>query len=153
MIEIEKKYLVRSIPDLSVVQFVQIEQSYLCISDEREVRLRKQCDKCFITVKSGGILERGEWESEISKESYESLFPSSIGSVIKDRYRINLPGGGIAELDIYRGNLEGPDHLTVEVEFSCKEEAIVFEKPNWFGKDITDDARYKNKNLAMNGWP
>lgn len=153
MIEIEKKYLVRSIPDLSVAQFVQIEQSYLCISDEREVRLRKQCDKYFITVKSGGMLERGEWESEISKESYESLFPSSIGSVIKDRYRINLPGGGIAELDVYRGNLEDPDYLTVEVEFSCKEEAIVFEKPNWFGKDITDDARYKNKNLAMNGWP
>lgn len=151
--EIEKKFSVREIPDLSATKCLRIEQHYLCLSEEREVRVRKKGDKYFITVKSGGMLERGEWESEIPKEAYETLIPASIGSVVKDRYEIKLPNSKIAELDIYRGSLEGPGHLTVEVEFGSKEQAIAFKEPNWFGEDITTDTRYKNKNLATDGWP
>lgn len=152
--EIEGKYLLRRLPDLSGAEFVRIEQHYVCLSEEEEVRLRKKGDKFFITVKGNGTLERDEWESEISQSVYETLLSAARGrSVLKDRYMIALPDGNMAELDIYRGKLEGPDHLTVEVEFRGKEEADVFKKPWWFGEDITNDARYKNRNLATRGWP
>ncbi len=151
--EIEKKYLIGKLPDLSTTKCIRTEQHYICLSEKREVRIRKKGNKHFVTVKSGGMLERGEWESEISKEAYGTLIPASIGSVIKDRYEFKLPNNMIAEIDIYRGSLEGPDHLTVEVEFGSKDEAIAFKEPDWFGEDITADARYKNKNLATDGWP
>ena len=57
----------------------------------------------------------------------------------------------MAELDVYHGELTGL--VTVEVEFSSLEEAESFSPPAWFGEDITEDKRYKNKNLARNGRP
>ena len=52
----------------------------------------------------------------------------------------------MAELDIYYGELEGL--ITVETEFKSEKEANEFIVPNWYGKEITYDKRYKNKNLA-----
>jgi adenylate cyclase len=43
--------------------------------------------------------------------------------------------------------------LSVEVEFKTEEESDQFVIPNWFGKEVTDDEKYKNKNLAMSGKP
>lgn len=151
--EIEKKYLLRNMNILECKNYTRVEQHYVCLSQYREVRVRSKGLKYFLTIKGGGLLERNEWESEISQETYEALIPASIGSVIKDRYEILLPSGEVAELDIYRGNLEAPGHVTVEVEFDNAEQAENFQEPDWFGKEVTDDARYKNKNLAINGWP
>ena len=39
--------------------------------------------------------------------------------------------------------------MVVEVEFNSLEDANNFEVPNWFGKEITEDLRYKNDNLAI----
>lgn len=49
-------------------------------------------------------------------------------------------------MDIYNDDLDGL--VTVETEFSSEEQAEAFVKPSWFGDDITEDKRYKNKNLA-----
>jgi len=151
--EIEKKYLIGNLLYVAGVSCSRIEQHYICLSKDREVRIRKKGGEHFLTIKGDGALIRNEWEQKISQEAYKYLLPASIGSVIKDRYEINLPNNKVAEVDIYRGDLEGPNHITVEVEFGSKEEADVFEVPDWFGKDITNDARYKNKNLATKGWP
>lgn len=152
--EIEMKFRVKECPSLIGIKPIRIEQHYVCLGDKEEARIRKKGDKYFITVKGDGTLERDEWETEISKDSYETLIPAARGrTVIKDRYEVELPGGKIAELDIYRGNLEGSDHITIEVEFANTEEAKAFRKPDWFGEDITADKRFKNKNLATKGWP
>lgn len=42
---------------------------------------------------------------------------------------------------------------TIEVEFKNAEDILVFnnlKKPDWLGKDITKDGKYKNSNLAFN---
>ena len=52
------------------------------------------------------------------------------------------------------GGLEGL--MTVEVEFRSEEDYHKFKAssvPEWFGKEVTGDARYINQNLAMNGLP
>jgi CYTH domain-containing protein len=54
-------------------------------------------------------------------------------------------------LDVYKSGLDGL--LTAEVEFSSVRESASFEPPEWFGADVTDDDRFKNKNLAVNGIP
>ena len=53
------------------------------------------------------------------------------------------------EIDIFLGALYG---LKIcEVEFSTEEEAKSFVPPVWFGAEVTNDSRFKNKNLALKG--
>ncbi len=55
------------------------------------------------------------------------------------------------EIDIYKGKLEGL--VSAEIEFDNEIEADSFEFPEWFGKELTSDIRYKNINLAKFGIP
>lgn len=146
MIEIEKKFLLNQMPDLSQLEFNEIEQGYLSFMPE--IRIRKKGQKCYITEKSEGTQIRKEIEREIDFITYQILLSLVKGRVIKKtRFKIALNEGIIAEIDIYHESLDGL--VTVETEFSSEEQANNFVAPNWFGKDITEDLRYKNKNLAQ----
>jgi adenylate cyclase len=43
--------------------------------------------------------------------------------------------------------------LLVEVEFSSIDASRQFTPPDWFGVEVTEDQRYKNKQLAVFGIP
>jgi hypothetical protein len=64
--------------------------------------------------------------------------------VEKKRYFVPLANEKIAEVDLYVDY----DFITVEVEFDTVGEADLFDAPGWFGKEVTNDAKYKNINLA-----
>lgn len=143
--EIERKFLVKSLPNLNNYQKYDISQGYISI--EPVVRLRKQDSSYYLTKKSKGSLIREEIEVEISQEVYDILLSLIQTRIIeKTRYKIPLENGLIAELDIYHNDLASL--YTVEVEFKTMEEAQSFIPPNWFGEDITEDNRFKNNNLA-----
>lgn len=143
--EIERKFLVKSLPNLNNYQKHDISQGYISI--EPVVRLRKQDSSYYLTKKSKGSLIREEIEVEISQEVYVILLSLIQTRMIeKTRYKIPLENGLIAELDIYHNDLASL--YTVEVEFKTMEEAQSFIPPNWFGEDITEDNRFKNNNLA-----
>lgn len=145
MLEIERKYLVYELPDLSNHLFHDITQCYL--SFEPEIRIRKKGQHFYLTKKSTGTAIREEVETEIDEVTYEILLSIVKSNVIeKTRYSIPLTPNTVAELDIYHGELD--KLTTVEVEFSSEEQMSEFIPPVWFGNDITSDKRYKNKNLA-----
>lgn len=145
MLEIENKFLVREVPNLSEYSFDEIEQGYL--SFVPEIRIRKKGDKYFLTEKGEGTRIRPETETEIDSTTYSILSNLVQGRIIrKTRYKIPLEDGLIAELDIYYDDLEGLS--TVETEFCSEKQANEFIKPDWFGEDITENKEYKNKNLA-----
>lgn len=144
--EIEKKFLVNNVPDLKNYKCADIAQSYISFSPE--VRIRKKGDRFFLTQKSDGTIVREEKETEINEEAYNILLILSQGNIIeKTRYEIPLEKGIVAELDIYHGKLDSL--ITVETEFESEKQADSFSPPKWFGKNITVDKRYKNKNLAQ----
>ncbi|NIQ08740.1 CYTH domain-containing protein, partial [candidate division KSB1 bacterium] len=151
--EIERKFLVKKTPeDLHDYPHQEISQGYIAITDEGvEVRLRNKTGKFTQAVKSGGGLKRLEVEIELSRTQFERLWPLTEGKrVQKVRYEIDYKGWTI-ELDVYEGRLNG---LTVaEVEFDNDEQSRAFEPPDWLGKEITNDERYKNRNLAVYGLP
>ena len=68
----------------------------------------------------------------------------------KVRFEIDHSGMKI-ELDIYKGILNGL--LVAEVEFLSIDQAKSFIPPDWFGREVTEDERFKNKNLALYGVP
>ena len=143
--EIERKFLIKELPDLSKYKYLDIEQGYL--STHPVVRIRKKNDDYILTYKGSGTLAHEEIEAALSKEAYEHLKEKIDGNLItKKRYLIPLDPYTI-ELDVFAGHMEGL--IMAEVEFPTIEEATSFTPPEWFGKDVTDDIRYHNSNMIF----
>ena len=115
------------------------------------IRLRKietQSETQYVlTVKSGGLAVRQEFELPLQREEYDHLFGKTEGRILqKVRYRIPLDEGYTAELDRFEGELAGL--LLVEVEFPSIEAMNAFIPPTWFGKDVSDSPQYHNSVLS-----
>lgn len=151
--EIERKFLVQSLPEnLENFPHDEVVQGYIATAEYgTEVRLRKKGDKYFQTVKSGGGKSRTESEVEITEEQFNALWETTAGKRLeKTRYKIPHEAG-LIELDVYRGDLS--DLVTAEMEFKSKAESDKFVAPQWLGKEVTEDKRYKNQSLALHGIP
>jgi adenylate cyclase len=151
-VEIERKFLVPEAPgadELARYESHPIQQGYLAVGEDgSEARLRLIGDNAFLTVKSGGLLSRAEYEVPLSSDQFVALWPATEGRrLLKRRYRIALDVALTAELDIYGGALEGL--AVVEVEFPDQAAAEAFIAPAWFGDDVTGDQGYRNHRLAV----
>ena len=128
-IEIERKFLVKEIPDkLDTFERIDMTQGYL--NTNPVVRIRKENDDYVLTYKGSGLLSRSEYNLPLNEESFEHLLKKCDGIIIsKSRYKIPLENGLIAELDIFKGDLDSLK--LVEVEFGSVEEANNFIPPEW----------------------
>ena len=143
--EIEKKFLVKEVPNLENCEIFEIRQAYLSV--EPVIRIRQSNDKFYLTVKGDGLISREEFELQITESQFNNLLLKIEGIIIeKKRYLVNLANELIAELDIFSGVYDG--WSLVEVEFDSIEEANSFEIPNWFGEDVTEDFTYQNSYLS-----
>lgn len=150
MLEIEKTFLVKKIPDdLSAFSSCQIKQGYIS-SSPPSLRIRKKGDKFELTKKTP--LTEGDYSAfeevniYLTEYEFNKLWPLTEKSLEKIRYKIPLDDNLIAELDIFKADLTGA--AFVEVEFSSKEQMDSFQAPEWFGKDITNEIFSANAFLA-----
>lgn len=148
--EIERKFLINKMPDLSKYEFKKLEQGYLCTNPT--VRVRKEDDTYYMTYKGKGLMAKEEYNLPLTKEGYEHLLKKADGNIItKTRYIIplgkNKEGNELeAELDVFEGKFKGL--IFAEVEFKSIEEANSFEVPDWLGEDVTDKPEYYNSNMS-----
>ena len=144
--EIEKKYLLKNLPDFAACQFHKIEQAYLCT--DRVVRVRREDETYYMTYKGRGMLVREEYNLPLNKEAYEHLKEKADGNVIgKTRYLVPLDENGlIAEVDVFDAPFA--PLIMAEVEFESEEQANGFVAPEWFGEDVTFDGRYHNSYMS-----
>ena len=142
--EIERKFLVGALPDLTGRKKREIVQGYLSVNPV--VRIRKDAGEYYLTYKGGGMMVREEFNLPLTEEAFRRLIEKRDGRLIeKTRYEIPLSDGLTAELDLFHGAHEG---LTlIEVEFPTREEAVRFIPPEWFGEDVTGRPEYHNSNL------
>jgi CYTH domain-containing protein len=106
-----------------------------------EARIRARGEKYFLTLKGDGTLSRDEKEAEIPKEEFEFCWPYTYGKRI-EKTRIEVPWEGLtAEIDMYLDR----QLMIAEVECPDLETALRLKPLGW---DITEDKKYKNKNLA-----
>jgi len=146
--EIERKFLVRQLPDnLARFHHAEIAQGYLVsLDDGLQVRLRKSGDRYSLTYKRGIGNVREEREVELTSEQFDALWPATEGKrLAKTRYEIPF-GERIVEIDLYHERHEGL--VVAEVEFEEEDEATNFQPPEWLGEDVTGDPRYSNQLLA-----
>lgn len=145
--EIEKKFLPSNLPeDLNQYTHHKIEQAYLNTSPV--VRIRKQDDEYYLTYKGGGMMAREEYNLPLNEKSYNHLLKKADGNIItKTRFLIPINDGSLtAELDIFEGKFSGM--VLIEVEFQSVEQADAFQKPDWFGEDVTYNKKYHNSYLS-----
>ena len=152
--EIERKFLVPTLPDdLARYPSATIDQGYLALTPEGvEVRIRRKGAACFLTVKHGPGLSRIEVELPLPAEQFDLLWPLTAGRRLrKTRYDLPGPGGLTFELDVYADALAGLQ--TVDVEFPDQAEALAFQPPALFGREIGGDPAYRNERLSRVGLP
>ncbi len=149
--EIERKFLTKTVPFVwEVYPNQKISQCYISVLPT--IRLRQMDTQYILTVKGKGHMAKEEFELLLTQQEYIHLMQKAETPVLeKVRYKIPLENGLTAELDIYKGHLQGL--MTTEVEFSSVAQAAAFVPPAWFGKEITEDIRYKNTHLSKYGIP
>ncbi len=143
--EIERKYLADpSALNLADHPALQMKQGYLFT--DPVLRIRQENDAFVLTVKSGGLLKREEFELSLTREQFDNMSGSVKGCFIeKTRYLIPYEPYTI-ELDVFHGALDGL--IYAEVEFPSEEEALAFTPPSWFKKEVTEDGSFTNASLS-----
>lgn len=146
--EIERKFLVKELPsNLGEYENRQIEQGYLAVKrDGTQVRLRKSGSEYSLTVKRGRGLKRHEWEIPLEPEQFKELWSATEGRRLRKK-RYDVPyGDDTIEIDVYDGSNKGL--VVAEVEFDDEAQCKNFKPPDWFGREVSGEARYSNVKLA-----
>lgn len=116
---------------------------------DMEVRIRiTTCatgeQQAWITFKSCGTLVRDEIETTIDLGLGRHLLSQCEHTIDKHRYTLVLSGTQLeATIDFYQGNLSGL--IIAEIEFPSLEAS---DTGHLFGREVTEDRRYKNAELA-----
>lgn len=151
--EIERKFLLTEAPPhLRRHPSVAIRQGYLAVEARGpEVRLRHKGSRFFLTAKKGTGQVREEREVRLKREQFDELWPLTEGRRLR-KTRYIIPWQGLViEVDVFHGRHRGL--MTAEVEFTDVETCRRFEPPPWFGRDVSRDARYRNRRLAAHPEP
>lgn len=147
--EIEKKFLLKD--DTwrdQVKQSRKIRQGYLGHIARASVRIRLEGDRANINIKSADLaMVRQEYEYPIPVEEALEMLDNLCESpqIDKIRYLVDY-AGHTWEIDEFFGDNAGL--LVAEIELGAEDEA--FARPDWLGKEVTDDGRYYNVNLVQN---
>lgn len=147
--EIEKKYLLKALPDnLDKYDYHIIEQAYL--TTKPTIRVRREDDEYYMTYKGSGVndtpLAHTEYNLPLTKESYETLKDKADGNIITKK-RVLIPYQSYTiELDIFDEPFA--PMVFAEVEFDSVEDAESFTAPDWFDKEVTGQKEYTNSFMS-----
>jgi CYTH domain-containing protein len=150
MLEIERKYLVKSLDFIQEAKSMKrITQGFLNTHPERTVRIRISGEAAFITVKgisNASGTTRMEWERSIDvSDAKELLKICEPGIIDKTRYEV-LYKNYVFEVDVFHGENEG----LIIAEIELRKEDETFDKPSWLGTEVTGNRNYYNSQLTKN---
>jgi len=144
-LEIERKFLVKDETWQGPWRVWPIRQGYLTSADATTVRVRVSGPKGYLTVKHdrGGPV-RAEYEYEVPVADADEMLRLCAQPLI-EKLRHHVPFDGRTwEVDVFGGANAGL--VLAEIEFDRLPQRLAL--PPWVGREVTDDARYRNAYLA-----
>lgn len=148
-LEIERKFLIRDDSwRAAATGSDRILQGYFARTPLLRARIRIYGDKGYITLKGEpGMLVRHEYEYEIPKsDAIEMIRQFSVEPIIS-KMRYEVPYGGVVwTVDVFDGANRGL--VLAEAELKSPDQTLAV--PPWAGREVTNDRRYGNSNLARN---
>jgi adenylate cyclase len=147
-VEIERKFLLTGDGWRALGQPVLLRQGYLSSQRERVVRVRIEGGQAMLTIKGQSVgASRGEWEYPIPLQDAGELLDGLCEKPLIEKYRTRVTlGDHVWEIDEFLGVNQGL--VVAEIELKSEDES--FDKPDWVGVEVTDDARYFNSSLIRN---
>jgi CYTH domain-containing protein len=145
--EIERKFLLRSLPHHLPLKGRVLESAYLSVRDPevRIARYRGHKGSYQITVKGGAGISRTEAIIDISDEVGDSIWAMTDPATRLRKTRGWFPGGW--EVDFFEGNHRGL--LMAEIELVHEDSPLpAIPEGMVLGPEVTYDARFKNKALS-----
>jgi adenylate cyclase len=149
-IEIEHKFLVLNTDYRTQSISRPIRQGYMCNRPDCAVRVRVSGEKAWICIKGAtNITERQEFEYEIPLDDAQKMLNTLCQPPLIEKVRHEVVFGGFLwEVDEFFGDNEGLVIAEIELDQVGEE----FPKPDWLGKEVTEDYRYLNASLVKNPW-
>lgn len=145
--EIERKFLVKNDSWRSGAGTL-IRQGYLHKQIEGVIRVRIKGEHAYLTIKghTSGVT-RLEFEYEIPVEEANQILDELCMKPLIEKIRHEIHVSGVKwEVDEFLGENAGLIVAEIELEHEDQE----FPKPEWLGREVSDDFRYQNANLVKN---
>ena len=152
--ETERKFLVKNDAWRAAIKDSRrLVQGYVAIDERTTVRVRIDGERAWLTLKGPRVgVTRPEFEYEIPKTDAEALIGLCRGRLVeKVRHRVPV-GRHVWEIDEFGGDNSGL--VVAEIELGRPEEP--FDRHDWLGEEISEDARYSNASLSIapfGSWP
>jgi len=134
MKEIERKFLIKTIPNLDNITPIRYERYFLSNNNDEEIRIQKKSDNYELESKIKiSEIEYKKEKKLITEAEFLELKNGCKKSIIRDSYLINeKPNITIKK---YYEDYEGL--VRVEIEFESIEESNDFKIPLWVDREIT----------------
>ncbi|MGR9012185.1 MAG: CYTH domain-containing protein [Gammaproteobacteria bacterium] len=147
-IEIEHKFLLANDDwrkDIS--RSVKYRQGYLSAQPTSSIRVRISDDHAWLNIKTATIgTHRHEYEYKIPVADAEEILINLCRKPLIEKTRHFVTNDNhLWEIDEFEGDNQG----LIVAEIELDETGQAFSKPPWLGKEVTDDLRYYNNNLAI----
>lgn len=148
--EIERKFLLKSDAWRSLVyKKIHIKQAYFCNTAKASLRVRVTDETAFLSSKTmTRDIRRHEFEYEIPRQDAQFMVQHMCtgSAIIKQRHLVRVDDRHVWEIDEFEGDNEG----LVVAEIELRQESEEYIKPDWVGKEVSDDPRYTNVSLVNN---
>ena len=145
--EIERKFLIREVPDLPELERAEVFQGYLGLSPEVRIRSKRvgETETYRLCFKSEGDLAREEIELDLDQATFQKLCKLLPKPMVRKDYRIYQLENGL-KLECSRVDPGTPtEFYYAEVEFQDESQAKAFCPPGFLGREVTYDNNYRMK--------
>lgn len=138
--EIERKFLVKEIPNLEGIKSIPYERYFVKIDPESQERIQKKGDSYEYEIKRvvpgvGNVSQHLKEKRTINKEEFDNLKEGKENEgIIREGF--NISSNPDVSIKIYHGRFEGL--VRAEVEFENSEEAEKYIPESWMGEEITN---------------
>jgi len=150
-IEVERKFLVLSDAWRGQAEScVPVLQGYLAETAVCSIRVRVAGDRAWLNFKGLTIgARRTEFEYPIPvEEALQMLDLYCEGRLIEKTRHLVPYAGHVWEIDEFHGANAGL--VVAEIELANEDEA--YARPEWMGREVTDDPSYYNIRLVEHPW-
>ncbi|MBW4521819.1 MAG: CYTH domain-containing protein [Scytolyngbya sp. HA4215-MV1] len=144
--EIERKFLVKGDTWRHLATGNFYSQGYITSGNGRTVRVRIVGNQGYLTIKGPTAgLARSEFEYPIPITDAQEMLDTLCDRPLIEKTRYKIPWQGLVwEVDEFAGENQGL--ILAEVELTDPAQTV--DLPLWIGKEVSDDRRYFNSNLA-----
>lgn len=146
-LEIERKWFVAALPDLTQLKPWHDERYYLYSDEERSIRFQKR--ETFFEIErmeSLSNLSRKQEKLLITEVEFEALKKIAKGPLDRDSYL--LQSEPQLTLKLYHGPFHGL--IRAEVEFTSEEQARAFTPLPWFAHEINGQCPLGRDSVLVN---